>query len=392
MLGEVEHLYWKKEYQARGAPHYHVLLWIRDAPVIGCDNSTAVLKCVQERVTCHIPDKKTSPELHELVTRYQMHKCSTYCKRRRKLGSTFITYCKFGFPRPVCKSGTVHPVEDSLKSRKKIYELPRTELEVRVNDYNPLLLLLWKANIDIQFLSESSLALAHYVSGYVTKADERSNMQDIWREIQDCKTIYSKLWKFGIKAFSSQECGLYEASDLLLGDHLTEKSEAVQFVDVSMPHKRNRRLKNHSSLKELSVSEPDSEDIFESNLVDTYYPNRSDELEDVCLYDIVANYSCHHTNVKGVKQTVFIKRNKSVIPNHKLYDLRNENQREDYFYSLIMLFQPFRDESELLLDDKTAEEAFCSNHFIGRQYRITVQNQEYSGMRTLTRTLIQYYL
>ncbi len=40
----------------------------------------------------------------------------------------------------------------------------------------PLLLMLWKANIDIQFVAESSLALAHYVSGYVTKA-ERSNMQ-----------------------------------------------------------------------------------------------------------------------------------------------------------------------------------------------------------------------
>ena len=35
VLGTVEHFYWKKEYQARGAPHYHVLLWIKDAPVIG---------------------------------------------------------------------------------------------------------------------------------------------------------------------------------------------------------------------------------------------------------------------------------------------------------------------------------------------------------------------
>ena len=35
VLGKVEHFYWKKEYQARGAPHYHVLLWIGDAPVIG---------------------------------------------------------------------------------------------------------------------------------------------------------------------------------------------------------------------------------------------------------------------------------------------------------------------------------------------------------------------
>ena len=361
ILGEVEHFYWKKEYQARGAPHYHVLLWIKDAPVIGCDDSAVVLKWIQERVTCHIPDKKTSPELHELVTRYQMHKCSAYCKRRRKVGSTFITYCKFGFPRPACETGIVHSVEDSLKTRKKIYELPRTESEVRVNDYNPLILLLWKANIDIQFVSESSLALAHYVSGYVTKA-ERSNMQDIWREIQDSKSIYSKLYKFGMKALSSRECGLYEAADLLLGDHLTEKSEAIQFVNVSMPHKRNRRLKSHAALTELSKSDPDSEDLFESNLVDTYYPNRPNKLEDVCLYDIVANYSWYHTIVKGVKQTEFKRRGKPVLPNHKLYDLRNENQKEDYYYSLIMLFVPFRNESELLLEDETAEEAF-NRHF-----------------------------
>ena len=35
VLGTVDHFYWKKEYQARGAQHYHVLLWIKDVPVIG---------------------------------------------------------------------------------------------------------------------------------------------------------------------------------------------------------------------------------------------------------------------------------------------------------------------------------------------------------------------
>ena len=37
-MGYVDHFLWKKEYQARGAPHFHVLLWIRDAPVIGEDD------------------------------------------------------------------------------------------------------------------------------------------------------------------------------------------------------------------------------------------------------------------------------------------------------------------------------------------------------------------
>ena len=92
LLGKVDHFYWKKEYQARGAPHYHVLLWIRDAPVIGVDDPEKVLDWIQEKITCHIPDKESNPELHSLVTRYQMHKCSSYC----------ITKCRFGFPRQAC--------------------------------------------------------------------------------------------------------------------------------------------------------------------------------------------------------------------------------------------------------------------------------------------------
>ena len=136
VLGTVDHFYWKKEYQARGAPHYHILLWIRDAPVIGQDDPDEVLSWIQKRITCHIPDEKTNADLHRLVTRYQMHKCSAYCKRKRKCGSTFITRCRFGFPRQVCESAVINCVEHSLKSRQKIYGLTRTELEIRVNDYN----------------------------------------------------------------------------------------------------------------------------------------------------------------------------------------------------------------------------------------------------------------
>ena len=209
VLGKVERFYWKKEYQARGAPHYHMQLWIGDAPVIGQDDPDRVLAWIQERTTCHLPDKESDPELHRLVTRYQTHKCSAYCKRRQRCSSnTFITRCRFGFPRQVCESAKLNCVQDSLKSRNRIYQLRRTESEVRVNDYNPLLLMLWKAIIDVQFVAESSLALAHYVNGYVTKA-ERSNMQEIWQEVSENKSVYSRLLSFGIRSLRFQECGLY---------------------------------------------------------------------------------------------------------------------------------------------------------------------------------------
>ena len=262
VLGKVDHFYWKKEYQARGAPHYHVLLWIRGAPVIGRNDPDRVLAWIQERITCHIPDQKSSPELHWLVTRYQSHKCSNYCKRRKKCGKySFITRCRFGFPRQACENAKLNPVQE------RIYQLTRTNSEVRVNDYNPLLLMLWKANIDIQFIAENSLALAHYVSGYVTKA-ERSNMQEIWQEVGENKSIYySRLWSFGIRSLRFRECGLYEASDLLLGDHLTEKSDTVKWFDVSMPHKRSHRLKNHKQLQQIAKHSPDTKNIFEDNLL-----------------------------------------------------------------------------------------------------------------------------
>ena len=97
-------------------------------------------------------------------------------------------------------------VKNLLSSFGALYLLPRADHEVRVNDYNSLLLLLWKANMDIQFIAEVSLALAHYVSGYVTKA-ERSNMQ-VWEEVGSNKSVYSRLWSFGVRSLCSHECGL----------------------------------------------------------------------------------------------------------------------------------------------------------------------------------------
>ena len=183
VLGAVDHFYWKKEYQARGAPHYHVLVWIRDAPVIGRDDPERVLAWLQERITCRIPDRDTDPDLHRLVTRYQLHKCNAYCKRRRKCGRTFITRCRFGFPRPPCETATLNCVEDALKARKKIYQLPRTDEEARVNDYNPLLLMLWKANIDVQFVAESSLAkeqLAGHLAGGQREQERLRTPVELW--------------------------------------------------------------------------------------------------------------------------------------------------------------------------------------------------------------------
>ena len=357
ILGKVSDYYCKKEYQARGAPHYHVLLWIEGAPVIGIDPPEEVLSWIQSRITSHIPDPETNPELYHLVTRYQMHKCSAYCLRTRKVKGVkgkkmFIRQCKFNFPRPECSHAQLNPVDSSLKTRQRIYSLSRANSEVRVNDYNPLILYLWRANVDIQFVAESSLALAGYVSAYV----EKSNLQDIWTEVASKENIYSKLWSFGVRAVKSREVGLYEATDLLLGDHLTQKSRDVKFVNARQPQKRSRMLKNYTQLKELKENNPDSDDVFAPSLVDVHYPSRPSELEDLCLYDFVKYVDWYHRDKDGKK--TYRRLAKPRVPNHPTYDPRKLEQVDDYYYSLILLFVPFRDENDLLLSNETPEQAF----------------------------------
>ena len=116
-------------------------------------------------------------------------------------------------------------------------------------------------------------------------------MQDLWQEVSCHQSIYSKLWSFGVRSLRSRECGLYEASYLLLGDHLCGKSQTIKWVDVSQPHNRKRRLRDHSKLVEIQQRNPNSTNIFEDNLVDTFYPDRPDEMEDVASMTLLPTMS-----------------------------------------------------------------------------------------------------
>ena len=262
-----------------------------------------------------------------------------------------------------------------MKSRNKIYDLARSFSETRVNDYNPMLLSLWRANIDIQFVSEDSLALAHYVTGYVTKA-EKSHLLDLWDEVSSNQMLYSRLWSFGVRSLCSRECGMYEASDILLGNNLLGKSLTVQWIPADLPHKRKRQLKDHTKLKEMLDAQPDSVDIFENNFIDDFYPKRPDKLEDVCLYDFVKWHVLSETDCHGNRK--YRRLNEPRLPNHKLYDPSKEDQQEDYYYCLLLLFVPFSNEGDLLGVHGSAELAFI--HYISSSSNMGGHHEKLSKM------------
>ena len=96
--------------------------------------------------------------------------------------------------------------------------------------------------------------------------------------------------------------------------------------------------------------------MYSAGLLTDFYPTRPNELKKLCLYDFVANYVFNGLDKNGKRS--YRKLDKPRLPNFKLFDPQKEEQRDSYFYALILLFVPFTNEDDLIQDGETVEEAF----------------------------------
>ena len=71
------------------------------------------------------------------------------------------------------------------------------------------------------------------------------------------------------------------------------------------------------------------------NLVDTHYPDRTRNLEGVCLDDFVANYTASGEDKSGHK--MYRKLGKPKLVNHYIFDPQKKEDRVKYYNSLILL-------------------------------------------------------
>ena len=99
-----------------------------------------------------------------------------------------------------------------------------------------------------------------------------------------------------------------------------------------------------------------SKDIFNPSVIEDFYPTRPNNMEDVSLYEFVAYYKFDKIGNDGERE--YKPRSKPVLANHRKFNPMKETERDDFYYSLIFLFVPFRDESTLVMEGETMEEAF----------------------------------
>ena len=215
-LGTISDWFYRVEYQQRGSPHIHMLIWLDDAPEFQVKSDAEVTGFIDNIITCQKPTD--NPELLSLVNR-QVHRPSHTCHKNTK------TECRFNYPQPPMRQIKIlYPLDtevpqskvkihkDTWKSIKKHLDgmkegeditfdqllldlnvteenyllavssslnaatvfLERNPIELRINNYSAACLSGWRANMDIQFVLDVC-ACAVYIVNYTSKAQKGKN-------------------------------------------------------------------------------------------------------------------------------------------------------------------------------------------------------------------------
>ena len=321
-IGKVRDYFYRVEFQQRGSPHIHMLVWVENAPKLDTNTEDEIVQFVDQYLTCSAEKNETL----ELV-KLQTHKHSRTCRKKGK------PLCRFGFPLPpLPRTMLLHPLEEEVeKYKKKSAELQkdmnqfqdnvemtfddflnkiakmnfedyircirsslrapkvflkRKPQEMRINLFNENMLLAWKANLDIQIVLEP-YGCATYIVGYISKSQRGMSAQldaaakearkgnlDLKKQVRHIGNVFS----------NSVEVSAQEAVYLSLQIPLTKSTRDVVFVNTSTPEERVFLLKPKSSLDDLPA---ESTDIESDNIIQRY-SKRPRQLQKFCLADYVS--------------------------------------------------------------------------------------------------------
>ena len=399
-FGQLKDFWYRIEFQHRGSPHLHCLLWIADVPQYGVSDTADVTKYTDGIISC----QRTwhNEELDNLVE-LQVHQHTRTCKKQFRK----TTVCRFGFPKyPMRDTEILEPltcdadelkvhtensnhIKTSLAAMKPSDETPsmddflaalrldydsyklairsnlkmattfikRLPSEVRVNNYNIHTLQAWRANHEIQFILDI-YACASYITSYIAKGER--GMSDLLRNACEearlgNNTLKQQVRLIGNKFLNNVEISAQEAVYLQLQLPIKRSSRQIVFINTNPPDERVYLLK--SNIDQLD----DDAEVAESNVL-TRYSNRKQSLEPVCLADYVASYdyvsNVHassnsddeypaddNTFTRDVKQP----RRRKVPRIIRTFVFNPENDPEKVARQKLMLYLPWRNETTDLL-------------------------------------------
>ena len=321
-IGKLLDYFYRVEFQQRGSPHIHMLVWIENAPTLETNSEREIVQFVDKYLTCNTDNEKTAN-----LVGLQSHKHSRTCRKKGK------PICRFGFPLPpLPRTMLLYPLEEDVdKYKKKNTELlkamneykdnvdmtfeeflenfakmdfddyikcirsslkapkvflKRKTKDMRINLFNEGILCAWKANLDIQIVLEP-YGCASYIVGYISKSQRGMSAQldaaakearkgnlDLKKQVRHIGNVFS----------NCVEVSAQEAVYLDLQIPLTKCTRDIVFVNTSVPEERIFLLKPKAALDELPA---ESTDVESDNVIQRY-SKRPKQLSTFCLADYVS--------------------------------------------------------------------------------------------------------
>ncbi len=410
-IGLVTDFLLRIEFQTRGSPHCHSLIWIQDAPKLNHSKDEDVIAFIDKYVSCEIPED--DEELKELVTSLQTHSHSSYCRRNGK--------CRFNVPKPpssktlIAREATGELAAQELESACEIlsavrdvlndkeipnditieevleranvtssnYEkalsttksgesiiLKRKPNAKRTNQYNPAIIRAWEANTDMQYIT-NAFACVMYIASYVLKPEKGMGhlLKQTAKEMAN-EDIQKQLRKLGSVFLTHREISAQEAVYRANSMPLRHSSRQVIYINTDFKEERISLVLSKAKLDQL---EDDNEEVFSKNCIDRYAA-RPDELEQLTLAEFVADwrvvYGKASEDQKEDDDTVnpeVIENPDAVLPSKlklknrlgtisrrrtraviRWHKFNKEKEPEKYYRSKLMLYTPWRDEDALI--------------------------------------------
>ena len=111
-LGKVIHYAIRVEFQVRGSPHIHSLIWVENAPKLSSENITEYTNFVDNSVKCELPENNSN--LYNLVKTYQTHYHSRSCRKYKNID------CRYSFGKYFCDETIISvPLSNELENYEK---------------------------------------------------------------------------------------------------------------------------------------------------------------------------------------------------------------------------------------------------------------------------------
>jgi len=242
--------YWFRiEYQHRGSPHVHGVVWLQDAPdarsILATNDDSAdqqnLIQYIDRTVSTtnpavlhdgsnvsEAPHPQLDPhvcnqsylqvedhqqDLNHLIATCQRHtQCSaSYCLRTKH----GVQQCRFGNPKPLQSETVIRRDEDNNNEPTVV----TARNDGLINSHNPIQLSAWRGNVDQQYCV-SKHKVINYITKYATKSEPRSQtMKEVYnnitRNLNDDSSALQVVQKLLINSVGERDLSAQETCHLL---------------------------------------------------------------------------------------------------------------------------------------------------------------------------------